>query len=131
MIILKIELLSYTANGLSLQLLGRYLCRNRLGQKRACAALESRHESIIEHIVYTFRIKKVTKFACAVIKASFGKSSGRITTLCKQDGFKYVVPPSIPEHLVNTYIANVQHKRLVQRLVIRGRSTRGCTLYFA
>lgn len=106
---IKIELLSYTANGLELAAQAAGICVGTSGTKKGLrAALESGHESIIEHIVYTFRIEGVSRSLLAQLSrhrlASLAVESQRYV---KQDGFKYVVPPSIPEHLVNTYIAQM------------------------
>jgi thymidylate synthase (FAD) len=106
---IKIELLSYTANGLELAAQAAGICVGTGGTKKGLrAALESGHESIIEHIVYTFRIEGVSRSLLAQLSrhrlASLAVESQRYV---KQDGFKYVVPPSIPEHLVDTYIAQM------------------------
>lgn len=72
---------------------------NDLDMKPLMAALRSGHESVLEHAVYTFEVKGVSRALTHQLVrhriASYSQQSQRYVNM---DGFDYVIPHSIENH---------------------------------
>ena len=102
---MKVTLLSYTANGDELAGQAAAVCtRSENYGKALCHAMRGGHESVIEHVNFTFRIEGVSRALLAQLTrhriASFSVESQRY---CDLGEMPMVIPPSI---LQNTEILN-------------------------
>lgn len=97
---MKVKLLRFTAAPEMLAGMGAAICTNTDDWERALEhALSSGHESVIEHVSFTFLIEDVSRVLLAQLTrhriASFSVQSQRYVSY--RDGFGYVIPPSIVE----------------------------------
>lgn len=99
---MKVELLAYTPDPVTVARAAAGMCRatgpTKTGLK---VAIDSGHESVLEHVAFTFRISGVSRAFLAQITrhrlASFSVESQRY---CKyNDGVNVVEPPSIKKNV--------------------------------
>lgn len=95
---MKVELLAYTPDPVTVARTAAGMCRATGPTKKGLeVAIDSGHESVLEHVSFTFRISDVSRAFLAQITrhrlASFSVESQRY---CKyNEGVKVVEPPSI------------------------------------
>ena len=97
---MKVKLLRFTAAPEMIAGMGAAICTNTDDWERALEhALSSGHESVIEHVSFTFLIEDVSRVLLAQLTrhriASFSVQSQRYVSY--RDGFGYVIPPAIVE----------------------------------
>ena len=95
---MKVKLLRFTAEPEMLAGMGAAICTNTEDWGRALEnALSCGHESVMEHVSFTFEISEVSRTLLAQLTrhriASFSVQSQRYVSY--RDGFGYVIPPSI------------------------------------
>ncbi len=93
---MKVELLNSPEPWLCAMAAAECTCSTN-PEKALARAMESGHESVLEHCIFTFRVSGVSRTLLAQITrhriASFSVQSQRYVKLT--DGFPYVTPPSI------------------------------------
>lgn len=97
---MKVTMIRYTANPDELAARAASICTNTIPKPEVMlSAVEAGHESILEHIVFTFLIEDVSRVLLAQLTrhriASFSVQSQRYVSY--ENGFDYVTPPSISE----------------------------------
>lgn len=97
---MKVTMIRYTTNPDELAARAASICTNTTPKPEVMlSALEQGHESILEHITFTFLIEDVSRVLLAQLTrhriASFSVQSQRYVSYA--DGFGYVIPPSIVE----------------------------------
>ena len=111
---MKVNLLRFTAAPEMLAGMGAAICTNTEDYGRALEnALSCGHESVMEHVSFTFQIREVSRTVLAQLPghriASFSVQSQRYESY--RDGFGYVTPPSIEalgEDAVKAYAAQME-----------------------
>ena len=105
---MNVTLIRYTPAPDDLAMEAAAMCTNKKPTERGMMnALNSGHESILEHASYTFLVEEVSRVLLAQLTrhriASFSVQSQRYVNY--EDGFGYVIPPSIEalgeEHVKN------------------------------
>lgn len=97
---MKVNLIRFTAAPELLAGMGAAICTNTDDLEKALKhALASGHESVAEHVSFTYLIEDVSRVLLAQLTrhriASFSVQSQRYVSY--RDGFGYVVPPSVEE----------------------------------
>ena len=95
---MKVTMLRYTDNPDELGAFAASICTATVPKPEVMiSAVEQGHESILEHITFTFLIEGVSRVLLAQLTrhriASFSVQSQRYVSY--EDGFYYVIPPSI------------------------------------
>lgn len=95
---MKVQLIRYTNNPDELAMLAASLCTDKTpSEKGMMTAVDSGHESILEHASFTFLVEGVSRALLAQLTrhriASFSVQSQRYVNY--NSGFGYVIPPSV------------------------------------
>lgn len=122
---MKVTLLSYTENGDSLAGQAAAICTRSSNYEKALShALRGGHESVVEHVSFTFRVEGVSRSLLAQLTrhriASFSVESQRY---CDMGEMPMVIPPSIlqnPEILNEYAIAMDAVKAFYKKAVSAG-----------
>ena len=97
---MNVKLLRFTAGPEIIAGWGAAICTNTEEWEKALNhALKSHHDSVLEHVTFTFEVSEVSRVLLAQLTrhriASFSVQSQRYVSY--RDGFGYVIPPSIEE----------------------------------
>lgn len=97
---MNVTLLKYTTNADELAAFAASVCTNREPSWAAlCSAVDQGHESVLEHVSFTFLVEGVSRVLLAQLTrhrlASFSVQSQRHVSY--REGFEYVIPESIEE----------------------------------
>ena len=113
---MNVKLIRYTTDSDQLAQLAAGICtRHEPTERGMTRAMDSGHESILEHAAFTFHVEGVSRVLLAQITrhrlASFSAESQRYVSY--EDGFEYVIPPAI-KALGDEYIA--QYKAQMEQM---------------
>lgn len=111
---MNVKLIRYTADADPLAQLAAGICtRHEPTERGMQRAMDSGHESILEHSAFTFLVEGVSRVLLAQITrhrlASFSVESQRYVSY--KDGLEYVIPPAITalgDEYVAKYVAQME-----------------------
>ena len=94
---MKVELISWTNDPVGTVAKAASVCYNsEPSTKIVKQCIESKHESVLEHASFTFRIEGISRAtANQLVRHRIASYSQRSQRYCSEDGAKMVIPPSI------------------------------------
>ena len=97
---MNVELISWTVDPVATVAEAASVCYNSSpNTKIVKQCLESGHDSIVEHMSFTFRIRGISRCASQqLVRHRIASYSQRSQRYCSEDGAKMVVPPSIEKN---------------------------------
>lgn len=111
---MNVELISWTVDPVATVAEAASVCYNSSpNTKIVKQCLESGHDSIVEHMSFTFRICGISRCASQqLVRHRIASYSQRSQRYCSEDGAKMVVPPSIEKNSAAIGIYN----KIMQRI---------------
>lgn len=94
---MKVELISWTNDPVGTVAKAASVCYNsEPSTKIVKQCIESKHESVLEHASFTFKIEGISRAtANQLVRHRIASYSQRSQRYCSEDGAKMVIPPSI------------------------------------